>query len=263
MFKTFTIEGRYGDLNKSFIAQKLKTGLELGGMVFDSEKPELIICIGGDGSLLKTLNAYQYEGKYLLINGGTLGFLSDFQMNEVDKIIHSILNVEPSEEEHIPLVVEDLKSKQKVYYAANEISLFSPVRAVNYTMYLNDEKLSEFQSSGLLISSSLGSTAYNLSCGGPILMTGDDSFIINIVLPLQNRVTQTNFKTIVVPASTKVHINVEQNCRIYKVACDGMEASGLFSHDLYFYQSRKKKFYILHYRQKSKVTSIGHSFGKL
>lgn len=261
MIKYFSIEGRYGDLNKNYSAQRLKTTLENHGLIYDDKNPDVIICLGGDGSLLKSLHYHDFEGKYILLNGGTLGFLSDFLMSEMDKLAYSILNIQPVEEVYKPLVIQDCMTG-KYAFAANEFSLVSPIKAINYTMYINGDKLSDVQSSGLLISSTFGSTAYNLSCGGPVLLTNDNSYIINILAPLNNRATQTNFKTLVVSENAKVAINIEQNFKTYRIAADGIELTGFTSHDLEFYQSLKKQYSILHYKLKSKVRRIGYSFGK-
>lgn len=257
----FTIEGRYGDLNKNYSAQRLKATLEKHGLIYNETNPDIIVCLGGDGSLLKSLHLHEFEGKYILLNGGTLGFLSDFTMNEMDKLAYSILNIQPVEEIYRPLVIQDCMTG-KYAFAANEFSLVSPIKAINYTMYINGDRLSDVQSSGLLISSTFGSTAFNLSCGGPILLTNDNSYIVNILAPLNNRAIQTSFKTLVIPDNSKVSINIEQNFKTYKLASDGIELVGFTSHDLEFYQSTKKQYSIIHYKLKSKVRRIGYTFGK-
>lgn len=261
MIKTFSLEGRFGDFTKNLYARKIKQGLENGGLVYNPITPDLVICLGGDGSLLKAISNHNYEGTFLLANGGTLGYLSDFLMDDTDSIVDSILHSSPFLELHTPIVIQD--GDGKYGFAANEVSLVSPIKAVNFDIYIGSEHLSAVQSSGVVVSTSLGSTAFNLSSGGPILLTGDSNYVLNLLEPLRNRVMSTNFKSVVVPSNVITTLNFEQNYKNYTIACDGIEMRGFESHTLSFYQSKTKRFAIAHYRLRSKIKRIGYAFGKL
>ncbi|HBR85625.1 MAG TPA: hypothetical protein DEA32_00310, partial [Firmicutes bacterium] len=72
---TFALDGRFSDISRFSIARTIKDALIKGGMVYEEDHPDLVVCLGGDGSLLRSCNSRGYVGDFMLINGGTLGFL--------------------------------------------------------------------------------------------------------------------------------------------------------------------------------------------
>lgn len=246
-FKSFALDGRFGDWDRFSVARYVKDRLEEGGMYYSKEEPDIIICIGGDGSLLKSLNSRDYEGNYLLVNGGTLGFLGDYKTNELDKLIDDLLSDKtPVFEEYVPLVCQD--HSNHFFFAANDISLIAPVRAINFDLFIDNERLASIQGSGIIVSTALGSTAFNLSVDGPILMTGNDTYTFSIVAPISNKVVQTFVKHVVIPSNKTLKIRLEQNSKLYKFGGDGIENRSMFGHEFIFYPSKKKKFYIVRYK---------------
>lgn len=258
-FNTFALDGRFGDPSRFSVAKNVKDGLENGGMRYSELAPDIIICIGGDGSLLKALYSREYEGNYLLINGGTLGYLGDYFASEWEKAVDDILSDnEPEYEEYVPLVCQDRNGH--FFFAANDVSLIAPVRAINFEVYIDNEKLASAQGSGLIVSTPLGSTAFNHSVDGPILLTGNDTYTFSLVAPISNKVTQNFVKHIVLPSNKTLRIKLEQNSKLYKFGGDGIENRYMFGHEFSFYPSKKKKFNIVRYRSRSKIKRINDSF---
>lgn len=256
---TFALEGRFSDATRFSVARNVRAGLEQGGMTWDPDHPDIIVVIGGDGSLLKSINQHRYVGNYLLINGGTLGYLGDYSISNASQAVNDILHSQPTLETHAPLVVEDRFGHYA--YGANDISLIAPVRAINFDMFVNGERLSSIQGSGLVVASALGSTAFTLSLGGPILFTGDTCFDVSLVAPLNNRVIHNYFDHFVLPSDAKLKIRIEQNSKIYHVAADGTEISAIDGHDFVFYQSKVKRFNFVRYLGRSKVRRVANCFG--
>ena len=257
--KTFALDGRFSDISRFAVARQIKDRLISGGMVLDERAPDLVICLGGDGSLLRALNARGYSGTFMLLNGGTLGFLSDFRISEWEKACEHILKDYGVRETYRPLVIEDKEEHHA--FAANDVSLVAPVRSLNFEVFIDDEKLGDIQGSGFVCSTSLGSTAFNLSLGGPILLTENQSFVLNLVAPVRNRVTHPFFNAVVLKAEAVLRFKLEQNSRLYRIACDGIDSPFIQGHEIFIYQSKSKEFYIARYRGRNTVRRIAHSFG--
>lgn len=258
-FKTFALDGRFGDPNRFSVAESVKHGLESGGMRYSELEPDIIICIGGDGSLLKALYSREYEGNYILINGGTLGYLGDYYASEWEQIVEELLSDrEPEYEEYIPLVCQDRNGH--FFFAANDVSLIAPVRAINFEISIDNEKIASVQGSGIIVTTPLGSTAFNHSVDGPILLTGNDTYAFSLVAPISNKVTQNFVKHVVIPSNKTLRIKLEQNSKLYKFGGDGIENRSMYGHEFSFYPSKKKKFTIVRYRNRSKTKRIYDSF---
>lgn len=257
--KSFALDGRFGDPLHFSVAKNIKDSLEKGGLAFSQEEPGLVVCIGGDGSLLKSLKARGYEGSYLLINGGTLGFLGDYRTNEWEKAVWDILNNQaPAVEDYAPLVCVDRYGHH--FYAGNDVSLIAPVRAVNFDVFVNNERLSTVQGSGIVVASALGSTAFNLSLGGPVVLSCDGSYAFSLVAPIANRITHTFAQHVVLGPKDVLKIRLEQNARLYKIGGDGIEDHSVEGHEFLFYSSTRKRFFLVRYRNRSRVRRIADAF---
>lgn len=257
--KSFALDGRFGDPRRFSVAKNVLESLTKCGLVYSDASPDLVIVIGGDGSLLKSLNSRGYEGNYLLINGGTLGFLGDYRTNEWDKAVWDIThNPEPFLEEHQPLVCVDRAGN--FFYAANDISLIAPVRAINFDLFIDNEKFASVQGSGIIITTALGSTAFNLSTDGPVLLSGDSTYAFSLIAPIANKVTHTFAHHVVLNSQSTLKIRLEQNGKLYRFGGDGIESRNTIGHEFAFYPSVKKKFYLLRYHNHSMVRRVADNF---
>ncbi len=255
---TFALDGRFSDTSRFAVARQIRDALTVGGMRLDEAHPDIVICLGGDGSLLKSCNSRGYVGDFILLNGGTLGYLSEFKLSEWEKAVQAILHSQPSYEVHRPLVVEDRLGHHA--FAANDVSLIAPVRAINYEIFADGEKLAQVHGSGLVAATALGSTAFSMSIGGPVLLTGDEVFSLTLAAPIRNRLTQPPFENCVLKSSTLIKIKLEQNSRLYRIAVDGIDSPQINGHELFIYMSKTKQFRLLHYHEKSKIKRVYQSF---
>ena len=257
--QTFALDGRFSDVSRFNVARQIREALTRGGMSYSEDHPDLVICLGGDGSLLRSCNSRGYAGDFMLLNGGTLGYLSDFRLNEWERAVYAILNQEPSYETHRPLVVEDRNGHH--LYAANDVSLIAPVRAINYEIYIDNEKLADVQGSGFVASTALGSTAFGMSLGGPVLFTQDEVFSLTLVAPVRNRTTHPSFSSGVFKSTAVVKVRLEQNSKLYRIGVDGIDSPIIGGHEIFVYLSKTKEFRIVHYRDRSKVRRVSQAFG--
>lgn len=137
-------------------------------------KSDFIIVLGGDGTLLDTgRKAAKYGTPLLGINMGTLGFLASADVSEVRETIERVLDGDYKLEKRLMLeaeIVSETDSTKK-YNAVNDVCITRGVftKITGYSIYVNDEYLATFRADGVIISTPTGSTAYNLSAGGPVL----------------------------------------------------------------------------------------------
>lgn len=168
----------------------------------------IIVVIGGDGFFLKCLQKYfSYEKSFYGINGGTVGFL----MNKYP----DLTNI--SKTDKITVNPLEVKIKNQLYYAFNEISIIRNTTQISdLNIYINDQTFN-LKGDGLIISSSLGSTGYNYSAGGPILPLESKEIILTAICPYYPR----NWKGVVLDCSTIIKVKVnQQNKRSVNISID-------------------------------------------
>mgnify|MGYP002578428230 CR=1 FL=1 len=156
------------------------------GFTLDGKNPELIISIGGDGRFLKTINHYVLNSNSFAIVGistGKLGFLCDYQAENIDLFLEDIINHTPRYDQRKLI---EVTFKNKEYLFLNEFRLEKIFDTLNCQVYLNEHLFLEFKGNGLNFSTSTGSTAYNRSLNGPIINPHYNIIIMNEIAPLNN-----------------------------------------------------------------------------
>jgi len=179
----------------------------------------LIISVGGDGTFLETaLKVRETDIPVAGINTGRLGFLANIPDDDIPgavgmlcsgqyEIIHRSL-LEVVEPENL---FGDLTS-----LALNEVTVQkADQRMITITVHVNDIFLNTYRADGLIISSSTGSTAYNLSVGGPILSPSDESIIIVPMSPHNLTV-----RPIIVTGGSRITLKTEGRSSEYLITCD-------------------------------------------
>ena len=144
-------------------------GIEI---VEDVESCEIIFSIGGDGTFLKTARLSD-EKPILGINTGTLGYLTEVNPDQLEESINDILNKNYRIENRMMLEGEIIKPNGetiKIPESLNEIAISkNTFGVVRFDAIINDKLINSYTADGILICTPTGSTAYNLSCGGPIV----------------------------------------------------------------------------------------------
>lgn len=135
---------------------------------------DLIIAIGGDGTLLQTARALAgYEIPLVGINQGRIGFLTDIPADNMDTDINRILDGEYEKEERALIEAEILRDGESLHrgVALNEIIMAKGdvARLIEFETYVDGKFVHSIRADGMIISTPTGSTAYALSAGGPIL----------------------------------------------------------------------------------------------
>lgn len=141
-------------------------------VVHDAKKADIICSIGGDGKFLES-SRLASNSQILGINCGTLGFLTDVNPEELEDAMLDILNNNYYIEERMMLEGEIIKEngeKIRIPQALNEIGISKNIFGVlRFDTIVDDKLISSYTADGILVCTPTGSTAYNLSCGGPIV----------------------------------------------------------------------------------------------
>jgi len=148
---------------------------------------DMLIVVGGDGTILRVAqDAVLYDIPILGINLGRLGFLADIEASEIDKLLTKENLVKAKIEERMMLNTTVTNALMKYeYLALNETSLIRSFssRITEFEISVNKKVVDIYPADGILISTATGSTAYNLSAGGPIVVPEADNIILTPICP--------------------------------------------------------------------------------
>ena len=158
------------------------------------EKSDMLVAFGGDGTLLSlSRRSYHHDKPILGINAGNLGFLTDIQLDEIESFIDKIFAGEYRIDHRMVLEVELLSATgTKNLIAFNDVVLSRPSieGMINVDAYvtspdagMSQKHLNRYRGDGLIISTPTGSTAYNLSAGGPIVFPLTEALILTPICP--------------------------------------------------------------------------------
>ncbi|WP_437186953.1 NAD(+)/NADH kinase [Planctomicrobium sp. SH668] len=144
---------------------------------------DLAIVIGGDGSILRACRAFgENQIPILGINLGRLGFLADLSPDELNELVDEL---ESREFDIVPHLMYECRHQhedgtEEVYLGLNEVSLLSAasLEMIDIDLTINGQLVTTYSGDGLIISTAVGSTAHNLSAGGPILRQNLRAFVV-------------------------------------------------------------------------------------
>jgi len=162
----------------------LDSGIEFLQMCQDVD---LLVSLGGDGTLLSVVRrSYGYDKPVLGINAGNLGFLADIPIESVDAMIERLVIGDYRVDSRMMIegYIESDKEK-KDFYAFNDVVITRPTisHMVTLDAFINEDWFNTYRGDGLIISTPTGSTAYNLSLGGPIVYPLSKVFIMTPIAP--------------------------------------------------------------------------------
>ncbi|MEX2252919.1 MAG: NAD(+)/NADH kinase [Thermoleophilaceae bacterium] len=157
------------------------SGVVLGA---DLDQPtDLVIALGGDGTILSALRAFAGRGvPVFAINYGMIGFLSSVENSEIADGLRRAL---AGEYEIVPLPALTVEAAGGEHLAVNDVSLHrhpeGRVAELGYSV--RGERLGEVRADGLVVATPTGSTGYNLANGGPVMAWGVEGFVVSFIAP--------------------------------------------------------------------------------
>ena len=196
------------------------------------ETADLILVLGGDGTLLKAARLYGGRGTPILgVNLGGLGFLTEIALEEFYSILDKIFQGEFQTETRMMLEAEIIRRDQilepTVFLNDVVINKGALARIIDLETSIDDQFLTTYRADGLIVATPTGSTAYNLAAGGPILHPALKTIIITPICPF----TLTN-RPIIVQDNSVIDIRLGPRIRDVWLTFDGQIGHPLQPGDL-------------------------------
>lgn len=183
------------------------------------ELPDLVLSVGGDGTFLDTmLKVRSYGIPIAGVNTGRMGFLANISEEEIGHSIELLCEgrYRIIERSLIELIQPEGYFDRESSAALNEVTIQkADPSMITISVYVDGTFLNTYWADGLIVSTATGSTAYNLSVGGPILSPEDESIIISPISP-----HNLTIRPIIISGESRLRMIVEGRSNEYIATCD-------------------------------------------
>ncbi len=198
------------------VAKKIKQGL-MGIMEYNQENPDLVISVGGDGTMLMSIHQYIDQNvNFVGVHTGTLGFFTDYQKDEVLELVEAIkqdsYQVMPRNLLEVKVIHE---GKEDKYLALNEMRIDHDYTTQVIDVYINGELLEVFRGNGLCVSTPSGSTAYNKSIGGAVIYPGTPLMQLTEVAGIQHNAYRSLGSSLILDADKVIKLEGRHFDQVY------------------------------------------------
>ena len=186
--------------------------IDVMGMDFDllCKKCDALVTLGGDGTLISTVRrSINYNIPILGVYAGNLGFLSDVSMDELDEFVTKMQNGKCRVDERAVLEATVIKESEEIkMYAFNDIVITRPSisNMIHVETLVDGKAFNTYYGDGVIVSTPTGSTAYNLSAGGPVLFPLTEVFALTPISP--HSLTQ---RPVVLPGQFAIEMKTPKN----------------------------------------------------
>jgi NAD+ kinase len=195
-----------GDSKSNTLMHRMRTYLQDFNLEYDEDQPDIVVSVGGDGTLLYAFHRYKNrldKTAFVGVHTGHLGFYADWTPDEIEKLVIALAKT-PFQVVEYPLLEVIVRfqhgGRESRFLALNE----STVKSVEGTLVMDVEMRGEhfetFRGDGLCVSTPSGSTAYNKALGGAIIHPSIDSIQLAEMASINNRVFRTVGSPLVLPA---------------------------------------------------------------
>ena len=180
---------------------------------------DVMISLGGDGTLLDTVTLIRDSNIPVIgINFGRLGFLASINKDDISSAINSLINKEYTLDKRVQLCIEsELNLFGNENFALNDVTIHKRDTSAMMIVhaYLNGDFLNSYWADGLIVATPTGSTAYSLSCGGPIMFPGSGNMVVTPISP-----HNLNVRPIVLSDTNVLSFEIEGRSSKYLLTCD-------------------------------------------
>ncbi len=210
------------------VVQHLLKLLKKADIQLDEREPEIVISVGGDGTLLSAFHRYSHRLKdvsFLGIHTGHLGFYTDWRDYELEELVESLKNNRGQSVSYplLDVVIRYLNDKpDRHFLALNESTIKRGSRTMVADVYIKEELFERFRGDGLSVSTPTGSTAYNKSVGGAVLHPSINAIQLAEIASLNNRVFRTLGSPIIIAANEWLEIRL-QDSNDYLITVDSLD----------------------------------------
>lgn len=182
-------------------------------------KVDVMISLGGDGTMLDTVSLVRDSHIPIIgINFGRLGFLASINKDDIKSAIDSLVNQDFTLDNRTLLSLEsDLNLFGDENFALNDVTIHKRDTSAMMIIhaYLNGEFLNSYWADGLILATPTGSTAYSLSCGGPIIFPRSGNLVVTPISP-----HNLNVRPIVLSDTNELSFEIEGRSAKYLLTCD-------------------------------------------
>lgn len=136
----------------------------------NDKNPDIVICVGGDGTILQ--GSHKYPNAIIFgLHTGHLGFFANYNPDNVDDLINDVNNgcYNTVDISLLSCKIEEFNGKEFIMNALNEITVISPIKTLIMDIKIDEDYLEKFRGTGLCVSTPSGSTAYNKSLHGAVV----------------------------------------------------------------------------------------------
>ena len=228
-----------------FLEKKSANMLSLDGYDLEelSQRCDFLITIGGDGTLISTVRkSFKHDIPVLGIYAGNLGFLTDVNMECFETFLPKMIDGNFRIDERFILEVTIAQDKQeKTMYAFNDavITRTSVPQMIHVEAFVDSKLFNTYYGDGVIISTPTGSTAYNLSAGGPVMFPLTNVFSLTPICP--HSLTQ---RPVVLPGEYEIEMKTSSEAAL--VILDGQETIELGLSESIHIKLAKKKVKLIH-----------------
>ena len=219
---------------EAVVESESAAALNANGDVDREELPsqvDLVVVLGGDGTLLSVTRGAINGTPILGINMGTLGFLTEHPAESLFPMLHAAIEGQAStvRRERLLVTVDTPGRDPSTHCVLNDavINKSALARMLDLSVHVNDALVSRFRADGLIIATPTGSTAYNLSAGGPILYPNLGVIVVTPICPH----TLTN-RPLVLSLDSKVEMRLEKQSEEVWLTLDGQQGFPLSTEDV-------------------------------
>lgn len=192
---------------------------------------DMALSIGGDGTLLNVCRRiFDLSVPVCGINLGTVGFLVDIEIKEIESKLQKILRKDYHIEERLMLsgyvVHRDRKSRKGSAINDIVVTKGGMARMLRFSLFINNTRVADYKADGLIVSTATGSTAYSLSAGGPIVNPLVKALVLTPICP-----HTFNIRPMVISEEDRIHIHIEAGHRDIFVTFDGQKSYQIADED--------------------------------
>lgn len=179
------------------VAQELRALCLKNRLTLEEKNPDLVITVGGDGTLLSAFHRYAHlldQVRFVGVHTGHLGFYTDWRDFELEELVESLVK-DQGESVSYPLLDVKVSYQDQMeeahFFALNESTLKRIDGTMVCDVYIKDEWFERFRGDGMCVSTPTGSTAYNKSVGGAVIHPRLEAIQLTEIASINNRVFRT------------------------------------------------------------------------
>ncbi|MCU0821838.1 MAG: NAD(+)/NADH kinase [Spirochaetes bacterium] len=224
--------------------------------------PDLIIVVGGDGTLLKTARLFAGRNIPILgINTGMLGFLTEFSPDEAFRHLESIINGKYDITDRAMLEITYIDSGagiiKKTFLNDAVISRGTISHLITIHIEIDGRHLSSFSGDGIIIATATGSTGYSLSAGGPIITpTIKNAYIIIPICP-----HTLTIRPLIIPSTSVLKVKTVSKFDNLVLSIDGQETTEIKSEDEILFSGTEKNIHLIAHPEHNFYDILRQKFG--